>query len=1066
MYNLSAGYLNTYPYELKSITINYPKSGKETNQIIWDEKDEIFKFGSSNKDFPKIIHKFLPIMNFEILMEENNIDNYILVNEEGYVLINKIKNDMPTIFMINNEFIIKQIEIKKDDVKNFIFEENDTMLFSFPLKLNTNLDQIHTIEYLRRTPFIKNLYFYTNDIYLKVFLENLFLIEDTGVQIRLNANLINKMMFVGKLRETIDLLFTEINNTKIENLSQSELKKFKGNEKFVNEIVKNIKGSYKSANFLNILNNLMNNIKNEEIIIFFENEIKLNYLLNTIADKLKLIDQNVNISMFVNYYFFFYKSLNKTRIKLKYLQNNFELFSRSKELEKNINETTIKKLNLEIKKDLKYYYPTLVFEFSFYKFLIDKIGQFEINLENNQNIFINFPKIIIGIYFFSRLIYNYKPLPINTKQQIKNMFDIFKLEEYNKNFYSHFKSIREDELINKQINELNNQNVGEIYDLSNQANLDIKELNNNKKQLINERNNFYDLDKEFKKKFPKVDPRQRNFVMNQFLNTLDKATRDKLLNYETNLIKIDEEINKKNKIIKQFDLSKYEKFFKWMIIYIEKIIYFPKSGGNLKGYYKLEQKSFKYGLSFIPDCGETTLLNLINLLIWENKSEKPNITYLPPKTLNQLIKFYEKYKTLKELDSSHAHNNFSSVVSFIPKVKYASGGGQVEIVPEFDNILKILSYLFNIEITSQNIVKDFDTIIKSFRSPNQFKYDIIKEKNANTLFFLEFCYKFIFTSRHGSTEIDKNCGEGKVNLFEDFFEYKPIQNYLVEIKKIYNVDSSLIRFFSTKLKISSVNNIFLKTLVENKGYINHIDPNNFNFIFVSQLYLISESLSKHILESTYLADDNIFHILFLKDQEHINEIVNFYIQVTKKSPELFDQVKTNLLTANRDGIIPLDYILIFNTFDTFNYIVSSFKINDIVELYNKRFENNEILLFIINHSKNEQNLYKLIEKKFVSSENIKSAEYLLSGLWTVDPRINFSLENKSKIYSEIINNKLSSIDKFLNFLNIVEKNYEEKESINKMIKDLEQTKKLIASHKFSQYGGNQSKKYKLIIYCK
>ncbi len=99
-----------------------------------------------------------------------------------------------------------------------------------------------------------------------------------------------------------------------------------------------------------------------------------------------------------------------------------------------------------------------------------------------------------------------------------------------------------------------------------------------------------------------------------------------------------------------------------------------------------------------PDCGETSLRNLINTICYDSGTKKfcpqilRDVGFVAPVT-----DFYERRPTAEGIDTPQAHGDWAHVVSELPGVAYSeSRGGKVcvcNIRPGFDNIMKVLSTL-------------------------------------------------------------------------------------------------------------------------------------------------------------------------------------------------------------------------------------------------------------------------------------------------------------------------------------------------------------------------------------
>ena len=102
---------------------------------------------------------------------------------------------------------------------------------------------------------------------------------------------------------------------------------------------------------------------------------------------------------------------------------------------------------------------------------------------------------------------------------------------------------------------------------------------------------------------------------------------------------------------------------------------------------------FYRGLEF-PDCGETSLLNLITALIYENRTF--NIQLLKKLgAIPALIDFFCRYQSPAaiSLKEQEVHNEWAKVVSALPNVKYGKEG-VCDIDAGITNMLQVINNLF------------------------------------------------------------------------------------------------------------------------------------------------------------------------------------------------------------------------------------------------------------------------------------------------------------------------------------------------------------------------------------
>jgi hypothetical protein len=115
-----------------------------------------------------------------------------------------------------------------------------------------------------------------------------------------------------------------------------------------------------------------------------------------------------------------------------------------------------------------------------------------------------------------------------------------------------------------------------------------------------------------------------------------------------------------------------------------------------------------------PICGEITILNLINLLILNKSTGKLDFTLLPESTIDLLKDFYKRYDNIDNLKSPLVISEYMQILWNIPfpiiridgiidtkyNVYHEYDGNisekGAEIIPSYENICRILSYIFRL----------------------------------------------------------------------------------------------------------------------------------------------------------------------------------------------------------------------------------------------------------------------------------------------------------------------------------------------------------------------------------
>ena len=199
-----------------------------------------------------------------------------------------------------------------------------------------------------------------------------------------------------------------------------------------------------------------------------------------------------------------------------------------------------------------------------------------------------------------------------------------------------------------------------------------------------------------------------------------------------------------------------------------------------------------------PICGEITILNLINLLIVDN--DKLNFELLPSSTIPQLLDFYREYNTLDKLKSNFVINKFANILWKIPfdlinnrldkktdvYLHYDSDNKNgVEIRPSYENICRILIYLFNIE--DLNIYNYEGTILKSLNIDSETLKKIFSYIDIKSYYVDEIIKVYEYVDKgNGSIAINlKKFGILSLNKNHSEYNLSSSNNYLLTNLKHY-----------------------------------------------------------------------------------------------------------------------------------------------------------------------------------------------------------------------------------------------------------------------------------------
>ena len=356
-----------------------------------------------------------------------------------------------------------------------------------------------------------------------------------------------------------------------------------------------------------------------------------------------------------------------------------------------------------------------------------------------------------------------------------------------------------------------------------------------------------------------------------------------------------------------------------------------------------------------PICGEITILNLINLLIVNN--DKLNVELLPPHTIPQLVDFYKEYNTLNKLNSNFVINKFANILWKIPfdfinnrldnnhniYLHYDSDNKNgVEIRPSYENICRILIYLFNIK-DNLNIYNYENGVLKSLNINSNTLKQILGYFNGPYVKKIIEIYEYldkgggtiiINLKKFGTLSLNKNHSDYNLSLSNNFI--------LGNLKHYTNVKEN---FMSFRYDFLQENKYYLHYsycgILSNDNIFYYFDElsmnNDIGFQFLKNLITIYKYIISY---------DKIFTILnkFFDDDYETYEIANNRINIFKiiannqnnyddlKLYE-FNFIKKIILDYNRLGIIFVDTIDDYNTALLLIKFINNCDITNIEEIF-------------------------------------------------------------------------------------------------------------------------------------
>ncbi len=113
----------------------------------------------------------------------------------------------------------------------------------------------------------------------------------------------------------------------------------------------------------------------------------------------------------------------------------------------------------------------------------------------------------------------------------------------------------------------------------------------------------------------------------------------------------------------------------------------------------------------IPNCVETGLHDLVNILTFDSETRTFNPQKMLPETLTinpKLIEFYQKHSQSDESTITDARQDWFNLMTEIPGIKY--NRHQHELFQFFENQVKVLNFLFG---TSAQKLEDFNNLLSN-----------------------------------------------------------------------------------------------------------------------------------------------------------------------------------------------------------------------------------------------------------------------------------------------------------------------------------------------------------------
>jgi hypothetical protein len=327
------------------------------------------------------------------------------------------------------------------------------------------------------------------------------------------------------------------------------------------------------------------------------------------------------------------------------------------------------------------------------------------------------------------------------------------------------------------------------------------------------------------------------------------------------------------------------------------------SSSDLPTTYNFSQSTYRD--NNYPDCVETALLLFVRCLFYNISTKSYDtslLVYYP--TINPLLVDLIRKLTTENENSETIKNEFSSIVSNIPCVKYKNEN--YEIISSIENATIVLNYLFNSEQNVKGVIKSTDiTQIKEIIF-NENGIVSIKYKNQNI--------NIKFANGHASSGYSKR---GLLNYkYKDLIILLTNKYYIYDDLKFNIYNSYFKRYIDAKIEIPKYLNFLM--LNDNLYFIGDNDMNNdFNNIVYNHL---------EILE--YIKKMNTMDVINICIKSRLLEKLLIVLFIAETKGQKFPREITKFLKVTSSYEIPKTLFSYINE----NYFNNTSTFNDIYTL--------------------------------------------------------------------------------------------------------------------------------------
>ena len=313
--------------------------------------------------------------------------------------------------------------------------------------------------------------------------------------------------------------------------------------------------------------------------------------------------------------------------------------------------------------------------------------------------------------------------------------------------------------------------------------------------------------------------------------------------------------------------------------------FFYSSNFYLMGPHRMNPSANFKSSSYASDCGELTLFNLINYLIFNNVTNKLDSTMLPPNTRPELISLYNEYNTVSSMDLNI--QKFYNILHDLTFNYVASG-------PNIDNRIYNDIYDQNYNKVEYTSLLPTQKYIGFDMRPNYITFVRVLNRllgsddldvntiNTDTLHTIIDTFKIQLDTYHYTSNIEHNYPTSIIDIkkntqdknLEIFLSYG--HAYIINTKdfsesaiKLSNIQNKLSRFFPTMrrnayIQIDPDISIYNKACIMKLYLVNYMELFS-DICYLNTLYFLIKLLKETIEENK----DNYTDSMYLdKINEH------------------------------------------------------------------------------------------------------------------------------------------------------------------------------------------------------